>query len=38
MASTNYGLARGYPVDLSTKNMIFKVYDGCFKDIFQDAF
>jgi isocitrate dehydrogenase len=37
-ASMNYGLARGYPVYLSTKNTILKVYDGRFKDIFQDVF
>jgi isocitrate dehydrogenase len=37
-ASLNYGLARGYPVYLSTKNTILKVYDGRFKDIFQDVF
>jgi isocitrate dehydrogenase len=37
-ASFNYGLARGYPVYLSTKNTILKVYDGRFKDIFQDIF
>jgi len=37
-ASFNYGLARGYPVYLSTKNTILKVYDGRFKDIFQDVF
>ncbi len=30
-----YGLNRGYPVYLSTKNTILKVYDGTFKDIFQ---
>ncbi|MFL5064508.1 MAG: NADP-dependent isocitrate dehydrogenase, partial [Xanthobacteraceae bacterium] len=34
-ASLNYGLNRGYPVYLSTKNTIVKVYDGRFKDIFQ---
>ena len=34
-ASFNYGLLRGYPVYLSTKNTILKVYDGRFKDIFQ---
>ena len=34
-ASLNYGLARGYPVYLSTKNTILKAYDGRFKDIFQ---
>src|SRR2546421_5159584 len=37
-ASLNYGLLRGYPVYLSTKNTILKVYDGRFKDIFQDIY
>ena len=37
-ASLNYGLARTYPVYLSTKNTILKVYDGRFKDIFQEVF
>jgi len=37
-ASFNYGLMRGYPVYLSTKNTILKVYDGRFKDIFQEVF
>jgi isocitrate dehydrogenase len=37
-ASFSYGLARNYPVYLSTKNTILKVYDGRFKDIFQDIF
>ncbi|WP_022719665.1 NADP-dependent isocitrate dehydrogenase [Rhodopseudomonas sp. B29] len=37
-ASFNLGLARGYPVYLSTKNTILKVYDGRFKDIFQEIF
>ena len=37
-ASFNYGLARGYPVYLSTKNTILKAYDGRFKDIFQAIF
>jgi isocitrate dehydrogenase len=37
-ASFRYGLARGYPVYLSTKNTILKVYDGRFKDIFQEVF
>jgi isocitrate dehydrogenase len=37
-ASLNYGLNRGYPVYLSTKNTIVKVYDGRFKDIFQDVY
>ena len=35
-ASFNYGLARKYPVYLSTKNTILKAYDGMFKDVFQD--
>ena len=34
----NYGLDLGWPVYLSTKNTILKVYDGRFKDIFQDTF
>jgi isocitrate dehydrogenase len=37
-ASLNYGLMRGYPVYLSTKNTIVKVYDGRFKDIFQEIY
>jgi isocitrate dehydrogenase len=37
-ACFNYGLARNYPVYLSTKNTILKVYDGRFKDIFQEVF
>ncbi len=37
-ASMNYALNRGYPLYLSTKNTILKVYDGRFKDIFQDVF
>ncbi len=37
-ASFNFGLARNYPVYLSTKNTILKAYDGRFKDIFQDVF
>jgi len=37
-ASLNYGLARKYPVYLSTKNTILKAYDGRFKDIFQEIF
>jgi isocitrate dehydrogenase len=37
-ASLNMGLARNYPVYLSTKNTILKVYDGRFKDIFQDVY
>jgi isocitrate dehydrogenase len=37
-ASMNYALERGYPLYLSTKNTILKVYDGRFKDIFQEVF
>ena len=37
-ACFNYGLNLGWPVYLSTKNTILKVYDGRFKDIFQDVF
>jgi isocitrate dehydrogenase len=37
-ASFNYALHRGYPLYLSTKNTILKVYDGRFKDIFQEVF
>ncbi len=37
-ASFRYGLARNYPVYLSTKNTILKVYDGRFKDLFQEVF
>src|SRR6056297_188150 len=37
-ASLNYGLMRGYPVYLSTKNTILKAYDGRFKDLFQKVF
>ena len=37
-ASFRYGLARNYPVYLSTKNTILKAYDGRFKDIFQEIF
>ena len=37
-ASFNYGLARKYPVYLSTKNTILKAYDGVFKDVFEDVF
>jgi isocitrate dehydrogenase len=38
MASFNYGLSRGFPVYLSTKNTILKVYDGRFKELFQEVF
>jgi isocitrate dehydrogenase len=34
----NYGLMLGWPVYLSTKNTILKVYDGRFMDIFQEVF
>jgi isocitrate dehydrogenase len=37
-ASLNYGLLKGWPVYLSTKNTILKAYDGRFKDIFQEVF
>ena len=37
-ASLNYGLMMGWPVYLSTKNTILKVYDGRFKDIFQQIY
>jgi isocitrate dehydrogenase len=34
----NYALLRDLPVYLSTKNTILKIYDGRFKDIFQEIF
>jgi isocitrate dehydrogenase len=34
----NYGLNRGWPVYLSTKNTILKKYDGRFKDLFAKVF
>ena len=37
-ASMNFALDRGYPLYLSTKNTILKVYDGRFKDIFQEIY
>jgi len=37
-ASFNYALNRKVPCYLSTKNTILKVYDGRFKDIFQEVF
>jgi len=37
-ASLNYGLTRGYPVYLSTKNTILKQYDGRFMELFQEVF
>ena len=37
-SSFNYGLMRGWPVYLSTKNTILKRYDGRFMDLFQKVF
>jgi isocitrate dehydrogenase len=37
-ASLRYGLERGYPVYLSTKNTILKRYDGRFKDLFAEVY
>ena len=37
-ACFNYALDRKYPVYLSTKNTILKVYDGRFKNLFQDIY
>ncbi len=37
-ACMNYGLARNWPVYLSTKNTIMKAYDGRFMDLFQQVF
>jgi isocitrate dehydrogenase len=37
-ASLRYGLDRGYPVYLSTKNTILKRYDGRFKDLFEEVY
>jgi len=37
-ACMNYGLDLGWPVYLSTKNTILKVYDGRFMDIFQEVY
>ncbi|MDQ3579668.1 MAG: NADP-dependent isocitrate dehydrogenase [Actinomycetota bacterium] len=37
-ASLRYGLDRGYPVYMSTKNTILKAYDGMFKDVFAEIF
>ena len=34
----NYGIIKKWPVYLSTKNTILKIYDGTFKDIFQEIF
>lgn len=37
-ASLRYGLERGWPVYLSTKNTILKAYDGRFKDLFEEIY
>ncbi len=37
-ASLNYGIARQWPVYLSTKNTILKAYDGRFKDLFEEVY
>jgi isocitrate dehydrogenase len=37
-SSLRYGLERGYPVYLSTKNTILKRYDGRFKDLFEEIY
>ena len=37
-ACFTYGLARKYPIYLSTKNTILKTYDGRFKNLFQEIF
>jgi isocitrate dehydrogenase len=37
-ASMRYGLDRGVPVYMSTKNTILKAYDGRFKDLFQKVY
>ena len=37
-ASMNYALMRAYPLYLSTKNTILKIYDGRFKDIFDEIY
>ena len=37
-AAFNYGLQCGFPVYMSTKNTILKVYDGRFKDLFQEIY
>jgi isocitrate dehydrogenase len=34
----SFGLQRGWPVYLSTKNTILKAYDGRFKDLFQEIY
>jgi len=37
-ACLSYGVLREWPVYLSTKNTILKVYDGRFKDIFEEIY
>jgi isocitrate dehydrogenase len=37
-SALRYGLRRGYPVYLSTKNTILKAYDGRFRDLFAEVF
>ena len=37
-ASLSYGILRKWPVYLSTKNTILKIYDGRFKDIFEEIY
>jgi isocitrate dehydrogenase len=37
-ACFNYALARSYPVYLSSKNTILKIYDGRFKNLFQEIY
>jgi len=37
-ASMRYGLNRGFPVYMSTKNTILKRYDGRFKDLFAEVY
>ncbi len=37
-ACFNHGLELGWPVYLSTKNTIVKIYDGRFKDLFEEIF
>ena len=34
----SYGLGKGYPVYLSTKNTILKAYDGRFRDLFDEIY
>lgn len=34
----SYSVARGLPLQLSTKNTILKKYDGLFMDIFQEEY